>query len=147
MKRHEAFIPLSRDHHEILVLAQLLKADAPAYPKLPTDIAGKLSYAMEVFDNRLMNHIQIEEELLFPKVVGHNAQIDQLIYMLKDDHTEILVRFENLTSDLNILMAMDELGKLLEEHVRREERELFELLQKDLLEEALSALKTHLYKH
>jgi hypothetical protein len=36
MKRHEALIPLSRDHHGTLILARLLRSDAPPYKGLPT---------------------------------------------------------------------------------------------------------------
>ena len=53
MKRHESLAPLSREHHEGLILAQLLKKGAPAYRGLPTDLAGKLSYAREMFERIL----------------------------------------------------------------------------------------------
>jgi len=44
---------------------------------------------------------------------------------------------------------MDELGKLIEQHVRQEERELFELIQKHADEQLLHkiALSTTAFKH
>ncbi len=139
MKRHEAFVPLSRDHHEVLMVAQLLKADAPEYPKLPSDIHGKLSHAMKVYAEIIQPHVRFEEEQLFPIILGISDEIDQLIYILQDDHTEIDSLFVKLQGEANQAWLMDELGKLMEQHVRLEERELFELLQtqasKSLLEE------------
>ena len=82
--------------HEILVMAQLLKVDAPDYPKLPNDILGKIKYAVSVYSSILKPHIDFEEEELFPLISGVSEEIDQLIYMLQDDHTEIENLFQKI---------------------------------------------------
>ena len=149
MKRHEALIPLSKEHHEILVMAQLLKVDSPDYPKLPNDILGKIKYAVSVYINILKPHIDFEEEELFPLIAGVSEEIDQLIYMLQDDHTEIENLFQKIKGEVNQAWLMNELGKLIEQHVRQEERELFELIQKYADEPLLHkiALSTTAFKH
>ena len=53
MKRHEALAPLSRDHHEALILSQLLKKDSPAYKGLPVTVEGKVNYAVGFFEKNL----------------------------------------------------------------------------------------------
>ncbi len=140
MKRHEAFIPLSKEHHKILMVAQLLKLDAPKYPNLPNDLLGKIKYAMEVYGNTLKPHMTFEEEQLYPIVLGVHAEVDQQIYMLQDDHTEIDNLFQKIQGEANQAWLMDELGKLIEQHVRQEERELFELLQKHASEDLLKEI-------
>ena len=45
MKREEALAPLSREHHSTLILAQLLKKDAPVYHQLPAEPWDKAKYA------------------------------------------------------------------------------------------------------
>ena len=151
MKRHEAFIPLSKQHHEILMVAQLLKLDAPKYPNLPNDLLGKIKYAMQVYNNTLKPHMTFEEEQLYPIVQGVHAEIDQLIYMLQDDHTEIDNLFQKIQGEANQAWLMDELGKLMEQHVRQEERELFELLQthasEDLLKEITERTTAYTHEH
>ena len=149
MKRHEVLIPFSKEHHEILVMAQLLKVDAPDYPKLPNDILGKIKYAVSVYSSILKPHIDFEEEELFPLISGVSEEIDQLIYMLQDDHTEIENLFQKIQGEANQAWLMDELGKLIEQHVRQEERELFELIQKHADEPLLHkiALSTTSFKH
>jgi len=72
-----------------------------------------------------------------------------LIYMLQDDHTEIENLFQKIQGEANQAWLMDELGKLIEQHVRQEERELFELIQKHADEPLLHkiALSTTAFKH
>ncbi len=66
MKRHPALVPLSREHQKGLLLAQLIKKNAPDYNGLPNDLIGKMNYAKEVYNNELVQHFKDEEELVFP---------------------------------------------------------------------------------
>ncbi len=124
----------------MLVVAQLLKSDAPAYPKLPQDIEGKSRYALQCFEDEMKLHWQQEEERLFPSIAGKDPAIDQLIYQLQDDHVELALRFERLGAEVNQVFAMDEIGHLLEAHIRLEERELFQRIQEVLTEDELASL-------
>ncbi len=144
MTRHEQLAHLSREHHQFLIVAQLLKKGAPEYARLPKTVPGKLGYAMEHYESVIKPHIEREEAILFPAVAGIDPTIDQLIYELQDDHVEIETGFQRLEADANVLLAMDSLGHLLDEHVRKEERQFFELLQKkcpEILEKLDDRLK------
>lgn len=148
MKRHDALAPLSRAHHGFLILAQLLKSDTPNYKGLPTDVTGKLTHALEVYEQQLAPHIRFEEEELFPLVSGLHPDIDQLIYVLIDDHAEIDLHFSRMQGDTALSLGaewmLDQLGTLIEQHVRLEEREFFELIQKHADEELLERIaQTH----
>lgn len=146
MKRNEAFAPLSRDHHQVLMLSQLLMADAPNYPNLPTETIDKQRYAVDLFDRVIKQHMRLEEQVLFPMCAGLHPEIDQLIYILIDDHCEIENLFQKMQSEVNTAIIMDELAHLLADHMRTEERELFELIQLHAPAELLASIDLEMRK-
>ena len=77
MKRHDALAPLSREHHSALLLAQLLKKEAPAYKGMPTALNEKAAYALNIFTTKLQMHFKKEEEML-DKVKNVYIGIDKL---------------------------------------------------------------------
>ena len=80
MKRHEALAPLSREHHEALILAQLLKKGVPAYKGLPTDTAGKISYARQLYADKLRRHFLDEEKIL--EIENSTTGVELKTYLL-----------------------------------------------------------------
>ena len=140
MKRHETLQPLSREHHEVLVVAQLLKKDAPPYKGLPRDTEGRALYALDFYTAHIINHFYLEERVLFPAISGYSESIDELITELRAEHSQIVSLFEQLKHRINTLETMDMLGKLLAMHVRKEERELFERVQEEIPSSVLEKL-------
>lgn len=140
MKRHPAFVPLSREHHRFLVLAQVLKSEVTDYQGMPQTPLKKSRYAMKEFVELIEPHIAFEEAVLFPLILGHSVDIDQLIYQLQDDHVELRALFDKLESEVNLVSLLDEIGHALDAHVRLEERMLFEQCQVELSEEVLKQL-------
>lgn len=128
MKRIEALAPLSRDHHESLILAQLLKKDAPAYKGLPDTVEGKIVYAKQLFENEISEHFR-KEELVLDKAKYCNEEIDRISEAIRSEHKELAALFLSLDTASASEIKMDELGNKLEEHIRKEERVLFPLLQ------------------
>jgi hypothetical protein len=63
-RRHESLIPLSHDHHDALLLAWRLRTGdlSKREPEL------RASHVSAFFEYRLINHLKVEEELLFPAV-------------------------------------------------------------------------------
>lgn len=135
MKRHKSIIALSHDHHHGLMLAQLIKKDAPEYKGLPTDLIGKVNHVKESWENELKLHFENEENILFPFAKGKDKEIDNLIDEILDEHKliETLVKSLNTTTDIE--STLDQLGKALESHIRKEERELFQKIQLSFGEE------------
>ena len=140
MKRHPSLVPYSSDHHRILVLAQLLKKSAPAYKGLPVDFMGKKQYALEQFESLLKPHEVREEKHLFPNIKNYNQEIDQLIDLLQGEHLLIETGFRKMKRADFGVEEMNQLGHQLENHVRTEERSLFELVQSSLPSGQLDAL-------
>ena len=79
MKRHKSLYPLSHDHHQGLILAQLIKKNAPKYKNLPDTIDGKTEYTINFYNVELVKHFRHEEEILFAAAKGKNENIDSLI--------------------------------------------------------------------
>ncbi len=129
MRRDPALVPISKFHRSVLFLALLLKRNSPPLKGYPTDIEGKRNYTIEFFNNQLRNHFKQEEEFLFEGVKGKTEDIDDLINDLKREHVLMLEKVESLNHSFNLVEDMNELGILLENHVRKEERELFQKIQ------------------
>jgi iron-sulfur cluster repair protein YtfE (RIC family) len=143
LKRHVALQPLSREHHEALILAQLLKSDVPDYKGLPTTVEGQVDYTLKKYEWALEPHFRKEEEVLIPKVLGFSKELDELCVTIEEEHRAIREAVGDLQhAGLGEAAALlDALGRLLEAHVRREERTWFALIQETVPEEVLREFK------
>ena len=128
MKRHPALIPLSREHHGALILARLLQKDAPVYKGLPTDIQGKAEYAYKFYQEELVKHFE-DEEMVLKLVTGVESNLDLMIKTIYSEHQELHKLFQSIDNHPDLPSHLDQIGKILETHVRKEERELFPLMQ------------------
>lgn len=140
MKRYKSLIALSHDHHHGLMLAQLIKKDAPEYKGLPTDLDGKVNHVKESWKKELKLHFKNEEKILFPFVKGKDKEIDVLIEENIAEHKIIKSIVEELETTDDAETTLDKLGKTLELHIRKEERVLFNKMQ-NLLGEELDSLE------
>ena len=141
MKRHPALIHLSRDHQQGLMLAQLLKKNAPEYKGLPTDAAGKMNYAKELYINELDQHFKEEEDFVFPYITNKSKEIDELVTEILSEHKILKKSILTLEVNEELIENMDKIGYLLEAHIRKEERVLFEKIPQVLSEEELEIIK------
>jgi iron-sulfur cluster repair protein YtfE (RIC family) len=141
MKRHPALIPLSQDHHHGLLLAQLLKRNAPEYHGLPKDLLGKMNFAKEMYHKELEHHFRDEEEFVFPYLKGKDVELDNLISEILNEHIILKEKILALDDNPNLVDQLDEIGKILSEHIRKEERVLFEKAQTILNNEVLKIIE------
>jgi iron-sulfur cluster repair protein YtfE (RIC family) len=139
MKRHEAIAPLSRDHHHSLILAQMMKKDAPSYKGLPGNVAEKALYAQEQFEKHIVQHFQ-QEETILENVKHMHPSINALAAEIKSDHFELTALFNSLATTNDPEMIMNKLALKLEYHIRLEERILFPLLQEQCSETELAVI-------
>lgn len=141
MKRHKSLIPLSHDHHRGLLLAQLIKQNAPEFSELPNDTLGKVKYALNSFQTELIPHFNNEEQILFPAAKGINNELDNMIVETVKEHRKIENIILLLKKPGDEILKLDTLGKALEVHIRKEERTLFPLIEKSLSEKTLDELE------
>lgn len=129
MKRHITLIPFSRDHHEALILSRLMQKNAPAYKGLPNDNPGKASYALGFFHDKLLPHFQAEEQCIADVVRGKDPQLDKKLMEMIQEHVQLTDLFQSIPDSDSLETVLHDTGKLLEKHIRSEERELFPLIE------------------
>lgn len=125
MKRHPALVHLSHDHHHALVEARRLKRAATG----PDRAAAATAFAA-FFAEVTVPHFREEEESLFPLAAWSDEARPHVVHALLD-HQQLHALTARLREPSEALPGtMAALGDLLEQHVRREERELFPLLER-----------------
>jgi mannose-6-phosphate isomerase-like protein (cupin superfamily) len=124
MKRHPALVHLSHDHHHALVEARRLKRAAAAPEPAPAAAAFAAFFA-----DVTVQHFREEEEELFP-LAATSEEARPLLVQALLDHQQLHALAARLQELDGQSATMMELADLLEEHVRREERELFPLLER-----------------
>jgi iron-sulfur cluster repair protein YtfE (RIC family) len=144
LKRHKALHTLSHDHHQGLILSQLIKKGSPRYKKLPHTLEGKKDYTIRFYNDELRKHFEDEEKILFPMVKGKDDEIDNMVEEIISEHAKIKQLINKVESDEDVENKMDELGYILEMHIRKEERILFGKIQEILSEDELTALEKRL---
>jgi len=144
IKRHKALHILSHDHHHGLILAQLIKKGSPQYKNLPDTTEGKKDYSIKFYNDELIKHFEDEEKILFPVVKGKDDEINNLFEEIITEHKKIKQLINHLKSDEDVENTLDELGHILESHIRKEERILFGKIQEVLTEDELTALENQL---
>lgn len=140
-KRHPALVPVARDHHDGLLLAIRLQQGDRAELKLWShDPALQTEFVLAFHDQHLTRHFAVEEEQVFP--LGREiAQTARIIEQLVDQHRRIRSMVERLRTDppTDRTPLLQELGRLLEEHIRLEDRTLFPLLEEHVPADVLKA--------
>ena len=146
MKRHPSLAHLSREHHGALLLARLLQGNAPPYKGLPQDIDGEAVYALAFYKNELVEHFE-DEEKIFKLIKGINGELDAMIVNILREHAELHQLFREMNAHPHPAEHLDRLGRALEKHVRKEERELFPLIEQVCSDDLLAEINTILSPH
>ncbi|MDH7603825.1 MAG: hemerythrin domain-containing protein [Melioribacter sp.] len=144
MKRHKALIRLSREHHDGLILAQIIKKGAPHYKGMPSNLVDKKDYTINFFQNYLIKHFNDEENILMKLLQGKDTFLDKLFEQMINEHVEIKLLIDKIKSEENYENYLDKLGYTLEKHIRMEERELFDRIQTVIDDKTLNALEEKL---
>lgn len=140
MKRHESLVPLSREHHDGLILAQLIKKNAPMYRGLPQSIEEKVRYAKQFYQYDILKHFEKEEQML-KKIRPISAQLSAAADTIEFEHKKLHELFSALSLPGDKEEQLHEAGVMLEAHIRKEEREIFPLIEKSCSPELLQELQ------
>jgi hemerythrin-like domain-containing protein len=140
MLRDPSLIPLSHQHQHGLALCvrieRTLRDDRS--PERSAELARRVA---DIYDVELRNHFDVEERLLFPVICEHLGPLP-LVETLQAEHRklEALVERVRTADDAARSAALADFSTALAAHIRTEERELFEDIQKRLSPEVLSSL-------
>jgi len=120
----------------------MLKKDAPIYPHLPDTLKDRITYFHAFFEKDLLPHFA-KEEIIFSFIIKNLPELSGLASELSQEH-DYMRKFQHITYDIRkeeeIKVQLNEFGIMLEKHIRKEERVLFEQLQKKLSEEQLGEI-------
>lgn len=132
MKRHAALLQHSRDHHHGLKLARLARFAADSGS--PEAVAEAARTIVEQFPEKLEPHFQEEERGLLTELAAIGQ--DELVRRTLDEHAQMREQNRRLGIDPEDAATLSAFATLLHDHVRFEERELFEIAQDLLYPEA-----------
>jgi hypothetical protein len=130
IKRSEALKPLSHEHHQGLLLCWKIKAGI----KKNIEAARIKKYADWFYHCHLLPHFEIEEEFVFTILESENELVKKAIA----EHRRITELFDNTAA---ISANLQLIAEALENHIRFEERILFNEIQKIATAEQLQFIK------
>ena len=123
MKRHADLLQLSREHHSALKLARLARFASDAGN--PEAIAQAAQTITSKFAEEIEAHFLAEEKGVLPALLAHGAT--DLVNRTLDEHKILRALNQQLQQPDGATLAR--FGQMLYDHVRFEERELFERAQ------------------
>ncbi len=146
MKRHPSLHPLSQHHHFALIQALGMRraAEAPA-EKRAAAVERQAEKFVRFWHKTGRLHFREEEEVLLPAYARHTRlDRDAEVMRVLADHAEIRAAVRDFEQRLAAKMPIEaeeiaRVGKLLHDHVRLEENEVFPRIERVLGEEQLNA--------
>ena len=140
MLRDPALIPLSRQHQHALALCvridRSLKAGIAEVDVWQPEIE-------EQFQQEIRYHFDAEESVLFP-IAERTEDLITLTSELRAEHVALRRYFALAAARAMSIVDLHEFSETLTRHIRKEERELFERLQRILTPEELVELGVQL---
>jgi hemerythrin-like domain-containing protein len=136
MLRNKNLIPLSHQHQRALALCVRIERSLDA-GKVDLDAWQQeieLHYSQEI-----KSHFAAEEQILFP-AANRFPELAPLVKELLQEHASLREFFEQAAGRKMGRPDLGEFAKLLSGHIRKEERELFEAIQKLMPAEDMAEL-------
>ena len=139
VKRHQGLVPLSNEHFSHLVFAKRLREGKPDKIKSnwPNNSEEQLliDHTKEYFKTDMLRHFDLEEKEVFPiydLYVDQHSKEKELLEYIKMHHQLVKQKIDSLDTlkGKELRDKLNEIGIDIEEHIRKEERKLFEDIQK-----------------
>lgn len=135
IKRSQALISLSREHHDGLLLVYKIRQGI----KLSVEPERIATYCTWFWTHHLEQHFNNEERVLGPFIDNLGTLKDQLF----SEHSQIRQTVKELNNDPKY-PNLENFGQLLNDHIRFEERVLFNEIEKSVTPEQLEEIATQL---
>jgi iron-sulfur cluster repair protein YtfE (RIC family) len=136
MQRNKNLIPLSHQHQHALALCVRIDRAQPISDEQLPAWEEELS---QIFEHEINVHFSAEERLLFPAARQYK-ELNQLIEDLISEHISLCQSFSDVKAHRTSGTRLAAFAKALSAHIRKEERQLFESLQRLMTSEQLSDL-------
>jgi len=146
IKRHDSLAPLSRHHHHVLVMS--LKISKLSAEPSTEEVQALREELLVLWETGGQAHFREEEEILLPAYACYASIQEPIIMEMLLEHVEIrsLVRLIEL-GEGDVARHIRKLGVSFEQHVRKEERVIFPLIEAALPEDVLQQLKPYFHEH
>lgn len=133
MKRDSYLRDLSSEHHQALALARDIRKVTAG----DESSEQMIQHVREVYRDELRPHFDVEEQTILPALAdaGEQALVDRTLL----EHQQMAYLVEHLDVDDNLARF----AQALKEHVRFEERILFETCQEKLDQSTLALVVAH----
>lgn len=144
IKRHEALHPLSHHHTQALFIALKLRQAGTEKSRFTTEEVKK--DVQDFWNPEGNEHFREEEEILLTAFAQYaSIERPEIVEMLLE-HVKIRAQMDTIlkTKETDIGL-MNDLGVLLESHIRKEERIIFPMIEAALPEEKLQELGSYLH--
>lgn len=140
MLRDKSLVPLSRQHQHALALCVRIDRGSP----LPeADVRAWQAEMAHHFRTEIRIHFDAEEQLVFPAAKKFQ-ELQSLGEELLNEHSWLRRQFDGAEAQSLSSGEITEFGRKLSEHIRKEERQLFERLRQLMRPEELAEIGAHL---
>lgn len=129
IKRNEYLKPLSRDHHHGLLVCWKIRTGL----KKGIDLQRIKAFTDWFFKTSLLPHLSEEERFLFPLLGNEHEMIKKAL----SEHRRLIRLFE---SNTDLEKTLNQIEEELENHIRFEERVLFNEIQKVVSEQKIQSM-------
>jgi len=136
MLRDRSLIPLSRQHQHALALCVRLDR---AYKAGEVDPPAWQSEIQQIFEQEISVHFAAEEKEVFP-AAARFPELQALVSALLEEHASLRDLFARAAGRTLDAESLKSLADKLSAHIRTEERQLFEEMQKVMSQSELSAM-------
>jgi hemerythrin-like domain-containing protein len=136
MLRDPSLTQLSRQHHNALALCVRLER---ALQATTVDLGAWQLEVHQHYANEVQFHFTAEEKVLFP-AAQRFPELAALVEELSAEHERLRNYFLNAEQGTMNHGELEMFAKLLSVHIRKEERQLFESMQKRMRQEELKSL-------
>ena len=142
MLRDKSLIPLSHQHQHALALCVRLDRALQAGEVDPEPWQAEIQ---QIVEQEITIHFAAEEQEVFPAAQG-DPELEAIVKELIDEHDILRVLFARAAHRTLDPAGLKALVATLSQHIRKEERQLFEGLQKRLGPEQMASIGKGLEK-
>lgn len=140
MLRDKNLVPLSRQHQHALALCVRIERASP----IPEpDVLMWQAEMAQHFRAEIRIHFEAEEQFVFPSARNFQ-EMNPLVEDLLNDHSWLRQQFGGAEAQRLSSGEITEFGRRLSKHIRKEERQLFERLQRLMNNKDLSGIGAQL---
>ncbi len=140
MLRDKNLVPLSHQHQHALALCVRVGRAFTSAEATP-DVHPWEQEIVNLYDGEMKFHFQVEEKVLFP-AAAQFEELTELVDELQIEHALLRRNVERARTKQFTVSDLQVFSASLSEHVHKEERQLFEALQKLLSADDLQRLGT-----